>query len=160
MQDEAHVLVEPEGVIEPELLLSRIREDLFPHENITRLGGIYEFEYTGRERVPRNVTKVVFHPSVTEIDPHAFNSCINLRMVLLNEGLETIGICAFHNCKLLESIKFPSTLHDVGDHAFNCCINLREVVLNEGLQKIGRWTFFHCKSLEIIKFPSTLSEAG
>ncbi|KAL7524645.1 hypothetical protein ACHAXR_001799 [Thalassiosira sp. AJA248-18] len=118
------------------------------------------FEYTGRETVPRNVTKVVFHPSVTEIPNEAFHDCNQLKVVVLNEGLQKIGQDAFYNRRSLESIKFPSTLSVIGYRAFSRCINLREVVLNEGLQRISEWAFYNCKSLESINMPSTLSEVG
>ncbi|KAL7527062.1 hypothetical protein ACHAXR_001781, partial [Thalassiosira sp. AJA248-18] len=96
-----------------------------------------EIEYTGRETVPKNVTKVVFHPSVTEIPDEAFLDCDQLKVVVLNEGLQKVGKWAFYNCKSLESINMPSTLSEIGYNSFRHCINLREVVLNEGLRIIG-----------------------
>ncbi|KAL7529432.1 hypothetical protein ACHAXR_002965, partial [Thalassiosira sp. AJA248-18] len=110
--------------------------------------------------VPKNVTRVKFRSTVTEVDDATFQHCRNLKEVVLNEGLRKIGASAFGNCKLLGSIRLPSTVTEVGKKAFGFCISLMHVVLNEGLQKIGIVAFHDCSSLERIKLPSTLTEVG
>ena len=87
------------------------------------------------------------------------NRCCNLREVKLNDGLQKIGVAAFHDCKLLEYITLPSTLLEIGHSAFRSCSNLREVIFSDGLQKIGVWAFRNC-SLENIKLPATITEIG
>ena len=58
------------------------------------------FEYMGNEHeAPRDVVSVRFHPSVIEIEDFAFLYCKSLREVVLNEGLEAIGVEAFYGCK-------------------------------------------------------------
>jgi len=59
------------------------------------------FEYTGIEEkddVPRNVTIVRFHSSVTELGDCMFDECRQLKEVVLNEGLWKIGRNAFYGC--------------------------------------------------------------
>ncbi|KAL7526702.1 hypothetical protein ACHAXR_001607 [Thalassiosira sp. AJA248-18] len=119
------------------------------------------FEYTSVEgSVPKNVTRVIFSTTVTEVGDNAFDGCTKLKEVVLNEGLQKIGRAAFLGCKSLERIKFPSTLTEVGFCAFDGCKKMKEVVINEGLRKIGRAAFLECKSLKRIEFPSTLTEVG
>ncbi|KAL7531135.1 hypothetical protein ACHAXR_006095 [Thalassiosira sp. AJA248-18] len=78
---------------------------------------------------------------------------MNLKEVVLNEGLQKIGGLAFYDCSWLENIKFPPTLIEVGDDVFRGCKRLKVVVLNEGLQKIiGDRAFQGCSSLENIHF--------
>ena len=119
------------------------------------------FEYTGKGcAVPKNVTIVRFHPSVTEVDDEAFYDCKQLKEVVFNERLQKIGEYAFYNCTSLSSITLPSTVIEIGDCAFEKCNNLTGVVLDDGLQKIG-WQAFHCcTSLSTITFPSTVTEIG
>ena len=121
-----------------------------------------EFEYTGKDRfvVPKNVTSVRFHPSVIEVENEAFEKCNNLKGVILNEGLQKIGLWSFCYCTSLSSITIPSTVIEIGHHSFWSCNNLREVVLNNGLQKIGAVAFWYCTSLSSIKLPSTVTEVG
>ena len=119
------------------------------------------FEYTGKGCVvPKNVTIVRFHLSVTEVENHAFHNCKQLREVEFHEGLQKIGHYAFLTCTSLSTITLTSTVVEIGEEAFNNCRSLREVVLNEGLQKIGRAAFFCCASLSSITLPSTVTEIG
>ena len=68
------------------------------------------FEYRGCGcAVPKNVTIVQFHSSVTEIDEWAFSCCVNLREVVLLHGVpRKIGWNAFYNCTSLERFTFPT----------------------------------------------------
>ena len=119
------------------------------------------FEYTGKGCVVRkDVTIVRFHPSVVEVESHAFHDCKQLREVVFHEGLEKIGWYAFHGCASLSSIVLPSTVTAIGYAAFAHCNNVREVILNDGLQKIGCSAFHSCISLPSIAFPSTVTEIG
>ena len=44
-----------------------------------------------------------------------------LRLVVLTEGIQTIGFGTFYCCSLLESIIFPSTVINIGESAFQEC---------------------------------------
>ena len=104
------------------------------------------------------LTSIAFPSTVTEVRKGAFEYCVNLRDVVLNEGLQKIG--TFKYCESLESITLPSTVTELEQFAFCMCINLKEVVLNEGLLKIPPHTFNSCSSLERIAIPSTVVEIG
>ena len=71
-----------------------------------------KFEYTGNGQiVPKDVTNVRFHPSVTEIDEKAFQNCNNkLEAVVLNDDLTEIGESAFSDCIVLQCVVIPSTV--------------------------------------------------
>ena len=125
------------------------------------ISNLEEFVYMGRgQTIPKGVVSVRFDPSVTEVEREAFDSCIQLREVVLNDGLEKIGVGAFLNCTALQSITLPSTLFEIGCWAFGHCSNLQKVVLHEGLQKIVISAFRGCSSLESITLPSTLTDIG
>jgi len=121
-----------------------------------------EFEYAGNndESIPENVTHVRFHHSVIEVQEKAFQDCISLREVVLNEGLKKIGKYAFRKCKSLESITLPSTVTDIGAGAFSRCSQLRRVVLNGGLERVRKYAFHGCISLQSITLPAALTEMG
>ena len=122
-----------------------------------------EFEYTGteeREDVPKDVTIVRFHSSVTEVGDHVFRDCERLNKVIFNEGLKKIGCESFYECRSLESVTLPSTVIEIGSYAFQWCRSLKEVVLNEGLQTIGKNAFFNCEELKHINLPSTVTDIG
>ena len=117
------------------------------------------FEYTGEGcLVPKDVTIVRFHPSVTEVEDGAFKRCIKLRKVVFNDEMQKIGRFAFLGRTSLSSITFPSAVTEIGEGAFSGCSNLRAVLLNDGLQKIGVGAFYNCKSLSSITLPSTVTD--
>jgi len=85
-----------------------------------------EFEYTGHETVPKDVTHVRFHSNVREVPgyeyddndelidhEYAFLGCTELKEVVLNEGLRKIGKHAFRDCTSLKRIEFPSSLTEI-----------------------------------------------
>jgi len=120
-----------------------------------------EFVYTGRgQTVPKDVVRVRFDPSVTEVEEDAFIECTRLREIVFNEGLKKIGIGAFCGCRSLLNFVLPSSLTDIDDHAFDACLSLTHVVFSEGLQKIGNSSFLICKSLESVTCSSTMIEIG
>ena len=119
------------------------------------------FEYTGKTSIPENVTHIRFHSSVVEVGNNIIfpiAECTQLKEVVLNEGLETIGSNAFEGLSVLESITLPSTLTEIDIYAFKGCCSLKEVVFNEGLKKIARAAFIQCTALQSIALPSTLTE--
>jgi len=116
------------------------------------------FEYSGNGQiVPKDVTIVHFHCSVTDVERQTFIECTELKEVVLNEGLVTIDYGAFDKCTSLTSITLPSTVTEIGHKAFNECSSLKEVVLNEGLKEIGELAFEKCTSLQSITLPSTVT---
>ena len=83
------------------------------------------FEYTGEGcTVPKDVTIARFRPSVTEVEPYAFESCKHLKEIIFNDELKKIGGRAFSECSSLSSITFPSTLREIGYGTFYDCSNL------------------------------------
>jgi len=133
------------------------------------------FEYTGgSESIPKNITHVQFHPSVTEVHDEAFKGCnklnevvfsdgitkisngsfkgcTKLKRVVLNNGLKQIGDDSFSGCTSLESITFPSTVTTIGDRAFNDCSSLKQIIqMRNGV--VLRLDVFQCCPLEKWKF--------
>lgn len=72
------------------------------------------------------------------------------------EGVESIGIYAFHTCILIEEVIFPSSLRSVDDQAFFHAMNIKSLQMNEGLTTIGANCFAWCYALENLSIPSTL----
>ena len=68
--------------------------------------------------------------TVTDLGSLAFFDCSELKEVMLNEGLQMIGIGALDKCASLYRIIFPSTLTEIEHGAFYGCAHLEEVVLN------------------------------
>jgi hypothetical protein len=55
--------------------------------------------------------------------------------LVIPEGIETIGNCAFNQCKIT-SVTLPSTIKRIEDGSFRNCSELTEVVIPASVTKI------------------------
>ena len=91
---------------------------------------------------------------------NVFNGCINLKKLVIPEGVTSIPNDAFSNCKYLRNVIFPSTLETIGQSAFYGCIGLPGIILNEGLKDIGKNAFYGCDGLITVTIPDSVSTLG
>ena len=67
--------------------------------------------------------------AVKSIDKHAFNECTALEYIVLPDGLETIGSCAFQYASSLEGATIPASVTSIGSYTFNECEALESIEL-------------------------------
>ena len=98
--------------------------------------------------------------NLKELTKDTFGQCKKLRQVLLNEGLETIGLRCFVDSALEEAV-LPNSVTALGAGAFYCCGCLREVVFNPDscLETIGAECFFLC-AFTRITIPKSVRDIG
>jgi hypothetical protein len=71
---------------------------------------------------------------------------------VIPEGVTSIGKCAFHGCKSLNSIKIPKSVTSIGEEAFWGCSNLEIVIDNsKDNVKVEESAFKGCKSVKWLK---------
>lgn len=95
---------------------------------------------------------------ITTIPVDAFMNCRYLKTVILPDNLTEISAHAFEGCAELESIILPPSMKVVGEGAF-CNCKITNVVLNEGLRELGDLAFSGCKFTNI-RIPSTVEKFG
>ena len=61
---------------------------------------------------------------------NSFYECMNLKEIVIPEGITEIRSNCFINCKNLEKVVLPSTLKLIDTNAFYGCDNLKEVIYN------------------------------
>jgi hypothetical protein len=105
----------------------------------------------------RDFVEVVLPEGLQEIGHCAFDGCTSLKTINLPDGLLSINNGAFRSCNSLLVIDIPSTVTFIGAAAFFECAALKEVSLYEGsLRTIGEQAFYDCPSLVKICIPSTV----
>lgn len=76
------------------------------------------------KKVKEKAQRIVITSKVDEIYANTFNSCEELRDVILPETIKRIDNFAFYNCIKLEKINLPSSISFIADGAFDRCDNL------------------------------------
>ena len=56
-----------------------------------------------------------------EESPSPFNSCTNIKSVVIGEGVTRIGAKTFVDCSGIETVSIPSTVTSIGDYVFLRC---------------------------------------
>ncbi len=104
-----------------------------------------------------------------------------IRKVVIEDGITTIGSCAFMSSGVLSaviassvteihsnafngssiiSVTIPASVKTIGDSAFHSCRNLSSAVISEGVERIGQNAFQSCSSLTSIAIPASVGEVG
>jgi len=79
---------------------------------------------------------------------------LNVKKLIINEGITRIGSCAFANLKNLQEVVFEgSSIEEIGWGAFLNCSHLRVISLPINLKVIETIAFANCSTLSAIKLP-------
>lgn len=121
--------------------------------------------------------RLVIPGTVKKIEHGAFENCVNLREVVLEEGIEELGRYLFTGCERLHQITVPNSVKRVTPDSFQKIPNLKLPVLNasgteyiycppklgekkvtipHGVRIIQRQAFDDFSALEEVILPNTL----
>ena len=73
-----------------------------------------------------------------------------IKTLTVNEGITSVGNCAFMYALNLESINLPSSVEYIGSTAFSSCRKLDGVALPSNLTHLGEYAFSECGKLKNI----------
>ena len=107
-----------------------------------------------------NVKKVVIEDGVTSIGERAFSNCSSLTNITIPNSVTSIGKYAFSYCSILTSITIPDSVTSIGKYAFHYCSNLTSITIPNSVTSIGNDAFSYCKSLTSITIPDNVTSIG
>ena len=84
----------------------------------------------------------------------------DIKIVIVEDGVTTIGKYAFFNCENLTSITIPDSVNYIGEYAFNRCSSLTDLVIPDSVRSINEYTFFFCSNLGTVTIPSNITFIG
>ena len=73
-----------------------------------------------------------------------------VKLVIVGQGVTSIGSSAFQDCENLETVRLPNTLTALGEAAFLRCGKLTNVSLPISLKSVGEDCFTGCEKLELL----------
>ena len=65
----------------------------------------------------------------------------SIKTVIINEGVTSIGKCAFSSCSSLTSVIIPNSVTSIGGGAFSYCSGLTSVTIPNSVTSIGDYAF-------------------
>lgn len=84
---------------------------------------------------------------------------LNVKNLIVSDGITTIGQYAFYEVSTLESVSLPASLDTIGYYSFASTSGLKDLILPEGLLYIDGSGFSGTGATNIV-FPSTLNYIG
>jgi hypothetical protein len=96
------------------------------------------------------IKMVIIGDGVTTIGDRAFDGCSGLTSVTIPNSVTTIGGSAFSYCSGLTSVTIPNSVTTIGDYAFSYCSGLTSVRIGSSVTMIGYRAFRSCTGLASI----------
>ena len=84
----------------------------------------------------------------------------DITIVIINNGVTTIGRFAFYKCSNIISITIPNSVTSIGGHAFRECTHLTDISIPNKVSSIAEYTFEKCSDLSLITIPSSVNSIG
>ncbi len=104
------------------------------------------------------IRTVVFEEGVTSIGACAFWMC-GVLGVKIPTSVTAIGNSAFRQSSII-SVDIPSGVKTIGDDAFRECENLSSATVAEGVETIGERAFQSCIGLVSVALPASIGDVG
>ena len=101
---------------------------------------------------------VVIEEGITQIGKYAFCACVNLASVTIPKSVAVIERFAFYDCLALEELVIPEGTREIKKGAFNCCSALKSVSLPESLKTYGHYAFTDCDAIESVRYGGTKAQ--
>lgn len=84
----------------------------------------------------------------------------NIKHVIIEEGVTSLGSSIFYGFSQVEDVKLPTSLKYIGDDAFAGCSTLKNISLPDSITEMGVEVFSNCVSLKKIILPKSLTSLG
>ena len=76
-----------------------------------------------------------------------------IKMIIVEEGVQAIGDYWFYNCSNVVSVELPESLVKIGASCFQGCSSLQNITIPSGCTEYYNNTFYNCSSLKWAVLP-------
>ena len=102
----------------------------------------------------KNIKNVIINNGVTSIGNYAFEYCSNLTSITIPNSVTSIGMSAFYYCTSLTKITIPDSVTSIESFAFGRCTSLTSITIPNSVTSIRYGAFHCCTSLTSINVDS------
>jgi hypothetical protein len=107
-----------------------------------------------------DITSITISNGVTSIGLNAFSNCKNLASITIPNSVTSIGQGAFNNCVNLTSVIIPNNVTSISQSLFYNCTNLTSVTIGNNVTSIDARAFNRCSKLASITIPASVDSIG
>lgn len=107
-----------------------------------------------------DIKTVIIEPGITSIGSWAFYYCSELLSVAIPDSVTAIGDFAFFSCENLASVTIPNSVATIGERAFARCSALVSVEIPGDVTAIGECAFIGCENLTTVTIPGNVMTMG
>ena len=103
------------------------------------------------------IKSVIIDNGITSIGDYAFEKCRSLTSITIPNSVTSIGSYAFCHCTSLTSVTIPNSVTSIGDYAFGYCTSLTSITIPNSVTSISSNTFCDCASLKSVTIPNSVT---
>lgn len=134
---------------------------------VLTIGGTGEMtDYTGGSNMPSwydhrdSIAIVIIEDGVTSIGAYAFNACTKLTSITIPDSVTNIGFRAFNGCIRLTSISIPDNITIINIGLFYGCTELISITIPNNVTSIGNFAFDGCTNLKSVIIGENVTTIG
>jgi len=101
---------------------------------------------------------IEFPSTLCNVGQFAMSSCVYLTDVKFSEGLKTISVGMFLDCKSLANLSLPKSIEKISSYAFQGCESLEKIVIYDSCAEIADTAFDGCDILTICGIKGSYAE--
>lgn len=98
--------------------------------------------------------------SVTSVGSYFLRNCINLRAVVIPEGIRTIGNYALYYIQQLQYVALPSTVNTLNQYSLSALNQLQSITLPPNITTMANSLLANCSHLQRITIPNRVTSIG
>ena len=84
----------------------------------------------------------------------------SIKTVIIEDGVTSIGVCAFYECSKLTSVTIPNSVTSIGNDAFRNCSNLTSITIPNSVTSIEQGAFYGCSNLTSVTIGESVTSIG
>ena len=116
--------------------------------------------YSSSDKIPWSsyeIKKVIIEEGITSIGVNAFAYCTGLASVTIPDSVTSIGKYAFEGCSSLTGVTIPDSVTSIEYFAFSECSSLTSVMIPNSVTSIENSVFYDCGSLASVTIPDSVT---
>ena len=107
-----------------------------------------------------NIKTVIIEEGVTSIGSRVFSGCSGLTSITIPNSVTSIGRDAFYGCSDLTSVTIPNSVTSIGNSTFWGCSGLTSVTIPNSVTSIENSAFSGCSGLTSVTIPNSVTSIG